>query len=204
MRRFPLNEERNKQKEERRSSLSGKDEKISSSSSIREKEKSKERSSKSEEGTLRVRPNLTISTDKERRSKEKESSPVTTPEAKKSPKVIKESNMFMDVLGDIMKEPPKKKKRRLSEVRQEREAKEEAKKLKVEQEQVKEDEEAKEDMKQATSSGSDEEKSEETSAMDEDDLPFAEPVRELPREVRGILVLARGKKPKRSIVWRPE
>merc|ERR1719494_301811 len=59
-------------------------------------------------------------------------------------------------------------------------------------------------MKQATSSGSDEEKSEETSAMDKDDLPFAEPVRELPREVRGILVLARGKKPKRSIVWRPE
>ena len=71
-------------------------------------------------------------------------------------------------------------------------------------EQAKEDEEAKEDMKQSTSSGSDEEKSEETSAMDEDDLPFAEPVRELPREVRGILVLARGKKPKRSIVWRPE
>ena len=62
----------------------------------------------------------------------------------------------------------------------------------------------KDDMKQSTSSGSDEEKSEETSAMDEDDLPFAEPVRELPREVRGILVLARGKKPKRSIVWRPE
>merc|ERR1712209_396957 len=131
---------------ERRSSLSGKDEKISSSSSSREKEKSKEKSSKSEEGTLRVRPNLTISTDK--RSKEKESSPVTTPEAKKSPKVIKESNMFMDVLGDIMKDPPKKKKRRLSEVRQEREAKEEAKKLKVDQEQAKEDEEAMEDMKQ--------------------------------------------------------
>jgi len=194
------NEERNKQKEERRSSLSGKEEKVSS----REKEKSKERSSKTEVGTLRVRPNLTISTDKERRTKEKESSPVTTPEAKKSPKVIKESNMFMDVLGDIMREPLKKKKRRLSEVRQEREAKEEAKKLKVDQEQAKEDEDAKDDMKQSTSSGSDEEKSEETSAMDEDDLPFAEPVRELPREVRGILVLARGKKPKRSIVWRPE
>ena len=86
----------------------------------------------------------------------------------------------------------------------EREAKEKAKKLKVDQEQTKEDEEAKDDLKQATYSGSDEEKSEETSAMDEDDLPFAEPVRELPREVRGILVLARGKKPKRSIVWRPE
>merc|ERR1712203_655279 len=98
----------------------------------------------------------------------------------------------------------KKKKRRLSEVKAEREAKEEAAK-KQKKDQELEDEEAKEENnKQSTSSGSDEEKSEETSAMDEDDLPFAEPVRELPREVRGILVLARGKKPKRSIVWRPE
>ena len=40
--------------------------------------------------------------------------------------------------------------------------------------------------------------------MDEDDLPFAEPVRELPREVRGILVLVKGKKTKKSIQWRPE
>ena len=40
--------------------------------------------------------------------------------------------------------------------------------------------------------------------MDEEDLPFAEPLRELPREVRGILVLAKGKKVKRSIQWRPE
>merc|ERR1719341_2976858 len=126
-----------------------------------------------------------IPTEKERRSKEKETSPVTTPEAKKSPKVIKESNMFMDVLGDIMKDTPKKKKRRLSEVKAEREAKEETN-------------------KQSTSSGSDEEKSEETSAMDDDDLPFAEPLRELPREVRGILVLVKGKKTKKSIQWKPE
>ena len=149
---------------------------------------------------MKVRPNLMIPTEKERRLKEKETSPVTTPEAKKSPKVIKESNMFMDVLGDIMKDTPKKKKRRLSEVKAEREAKEEAaKKLKKDQE---DEEEAN---KQSTSSGSDgEEKSEETSAMDEEDLPFAEPLRELPREVRGILVLAKGKKVKRNIQWRPE
>merc|ERR1711974_512020 len=81
---------------------------------------------KTKKGTLKVRPNLVIPTEKERRSKEKETSPVTTPEAKKSPKVIKESNMFMDVLSDIMKDTPKKKKRRLSEVKAEREAKEEA------------------------------------------------------------------------------
>merc|ERR1719341_3135760 len=192
-------EERHKQKEERRSSLTGKEEKSS-----KEKEKSRERSSKSEErnggkeATLKVRPNLVIPTEKERRLKEKETSPVTTPEAKKSPKVIKESNMFMDVLGDIMKETPKKKKRRLSEVKAEREAKEEAAKK------LKKDQDEEEANKQSASSGSDEEKSEETSAMDEDDLPFAEPLRELPREVRGILVLAKGKKVKRSIQWRPE
>ena len=191
-------EERYKQKEERRSSLTGKEEK-----SPKEKEKHRERSSKSEErngakeGTLKVRPNLVMPTEKERRSKEKETSPVTTPDAKKSPKVIKESNMFMDVLGDIMKEAPKKKKRRLSEVKAEREAKEEeAKKLKKDQEDV--------ELKASTSSGSDEEKSEETSAMDDDDLPFAEPLRELPREVRGILVLVKGKKAKRKIQWEPE
>ena len=196
-------EERHKQKEERRSSLTGKEEKSS-----KEKEKSREKSSKSEErnggkeGTLKVRPNLVIPTEKEKRSKEKETSPVTTPEAKKSPKVIKESNMFMDVLSDIMKDTPKKKKRRLSEVKAEREAKEEAaKKLKRDQD----DEEAKDEANKAsTSSGSDEEKSEETSAMDEEDLPFAEPLRELPREVRGILVLVKGKKTKKSIQWRPE
>ena len=191
-------EERHKQKEERRSSLTGKEEK-----SPKDKEKHRERSSKSEErngakeGTLKVRPNLVMPTEKERRSKEKETSPVTTPDAKKSPKVIKESNMFMDVLGDIMKEAPKKKKRRLSEVKAEREAKEEeAKKLKKDQEDV--------ELKASTSSGSDEEKSEETSAMDDDDLPFAEPLRELPREVRGILVLVKGKKAKRKIQWEPE
>ena len=106
--------------------------------------------------------------------------------------------MFMDVLGDIMKETPKKKKRRLSEVKAEREAKEEAAKK------LKKDQDEEEANKQSASSGSDEEKSEETSAMDEEDLPFAEPLRELPREVRGILVLAKGKKAKRSIQWRPE
>jgi len=197
-------EERHKQKEERRSSLTGKESSKDEEKSSKEKEKSRERSSKSEErnggkeGTLKVRPHLTIPTEKERRSKEKETSPVTTPEAKKSPKVIKESNMFMDVLGDIMKETPKKKKRRLSEVKAEREAKEEAAKK------LKKDQDEEEANKQSASSGSDEEKSEETSAMDEDDLPFAEPLRELPREVRGILVLAKGKKVKRSIQWRPE
>merc|ERR550525_894323 len=113
------------------------------------------------EGTLKVRPNLMIPSEKERRLKEKETSPVTTPEAKKSPKVIKESNMFMDVLGDIMKDTPKKKKRRLSEVKAEREAKEEAAK-KQKKDQELEDEEAKEENnKQSTSSGSDEEAKEE-------------------------------------------
>ena len=40
--------------------------------------------------------------------------------------------------------------------------------------------------------------------MNEEDLPFAEPLRELPREVRGILVLVKGKKTKKSIQWRSE
>merc|ERR1712025_1036163 len=50
---------------------------------------------------------------------EKRSHNVASPkvETKKSPSVIKESSFFGDVLGDIMKEPPRKKKRRPSDVK---------------------------------------------------------------------------------------
>ncbi len=39
---------------------------------------------------------------------------------------------------------------------------------------------------------------------DDDDMPFEEPDDSMPREVKGILILHRGKKRKRRITWRPE
>merc|ERR1712241_505427 len=69
-------------------------------------------SSKSEDSE-RPKPKLSIP---EKRS-HKESSLQSPQDEKKSPKVIKESNFLGDILGDIMKEPPKKKKRRPSDVK---------------------------------------------------------------------------------------
>jgi hypothetical protein len=203
-------------KEERRSSLSGRDgkekerpdkEKERPDKEKERSDKEKERGSKESKDSAREKnghnsgssppskpkTSLHIPGKEERR---KEGSAPTTPEVKKSPKVIKESNFFGDVLGDIMREQPKKRKRRLSEVKAEREAKEAEKEAKEEAERAKkrkDDEEAKKD-----SSGSDEEK------IDNGEMPFEEPTEELPREVRGILVVARGSRRRGRIQWRPD
>jgi len=111
-------------------------------------------------------------------------------ETKKSPSVIKESSFFGDVLGDIMKEPPRKKKRRPSDVKTEKEAKEltdRVKDLVVEKEKSPEESEDKMDTSEQG-----------------DELAFAEPTSELPREVRGILVYVKGNKAKKKIQWKPE
>jgi len=127
---------------------------------------------------------------------EKRSHNVASPkvETKKSPSVIKESSFFGDVLGDIMKEPPRKKKRRPSDVKP------------VSEKESKELNEKAKETEVIEKESSPEEKEEEKMDTIEksDDLAFAEPTSELPREVRGILVYVKGNKPKKKIQWRPE
>ena len=113
-------------------------------------------------------------------------------EEKKSPKVIKESNFLGDILGDIMKEPPKKKKRRPSDV-------------KVSESSLKElTEKVKADTEKDSTPESEKENTPESASADGDELEFSEPTSELPREVRGILVYVKGKKAKRKIQWRTD
>merc|ERR1712062_547068 len=49
-----------------------------------------------------------------------------------------------------------------------------------------------------------EETSNKEAADEDEEMPFAEPESDLPREVRGILVISRGAKRTRRIQWRPE
>merc|ERR1712142_250180 len=68
-----------------------------------------------EKGSEKIKPKLVLP----EKTAEKRSHATASPkvETKKSPSVIKESSFFGDVLGDIMKEPPRKKKRRPSDVK---------------------------------------------------------------------------------------
>merc|ERR1712233_111234 len=76
--------------------------------------KSSDESKSEKSNSDRPKPKLNIP---EKRSHKESSLPSPKEEVKKSPKVIKESNFLGDILGDIMKEPPKKKKRRPSDVK---------------------------------------------------------------------------------------
>merc|ERR1711872_1145541 len=76
--------------------------------------KSSDESKSEKSDSDRPKPKLNIP---EKRSHKESSLPSPKEEVKKSPKVIKESNFLGDILGDIMKEPPKKKKRRPSDVK---------------------------------------------------------------------------------------
>lgn len=184
----------------------------------RERERDKERSkdkehrrerrdsvSKSSDGSSkhsksesdRPKPKLVIP---EKRSHEDSKLPSPKEDAKKSPKVIKESNFLGDILGDIMKEPPKKKKRRPSDVKvSEKELKDVSQKFKVEDSKEKEKETspdpfiAKEDSNDSK-----------PEVENSDQLEFAEPTSDLPREVRGILVYAKGNKAKKKITWKED
>jgi len=139
----------------------------------------------------RPKPKIVIPEKTAEKRSFKDASPGPKLDTKKSPSVIKESNFFGDVLGDIMsmKEPPRKKKRRPSDVKSEKEVKEVADKLKNVVEKEKSPEMTEEKMDISENGG---------------DLEFAEPTSELPREVRGILVYAKGNKTKKKIQWRPD
>jgi len=106
-------------------------------------------------------------------------------ESKKSPSIIKESSLFGDVLGDIMKEPPRKKKRRPSDVKVEKDNKESS------------------DLKQVgTTVDADSPSQVENAGKDENLIELEENKSDSPREVRGILVYAKGQKSKRKVQWR--
>merc|ERR1712083_744102 len=164
-----------------------KEEKKSKSDSTGKMEESTEKEKSSE----KPKPKITIP----EKTAEKRSHNVASPkvETKKSPSVIKESSFFGDVLGDIMKEPPRKKKRRPSDVKP------------VSEKETKElNEKAKEtDVLDKESSPEEKEEEKMDTVEKADDLAFAEPTSELPREVRGILVYVKGNKPKKKIQWRP-
>jgi len=151
-----------------------------------EKEKPSERAEK-EKPSDRPKPKIIIPEKTAEKRSHKDASPKV--ETKKSPSVIKESSFFGDVLGDIMKEPPRKKKRRPSDVKPEKEVKEVIEKAKEVSDKESSPEETEENMETADNA---------------DDLAFKEPTSELPREVRGILVYVKGNKPKKKIQWRPE
>ena len=136
----------------------------------------------------RPKPKLNIP---EKRS-HKDASLQSPKEEKRSPKVIKESNFLGDILGDIMKEPPRKKKRRPSDVKvSESSLKELAEKVKA-------------DTEKDSTPESEKENTPESGSGDGTELDFSEPTSDLPREVRGILVYVKGRKAKRKIQWRPE
>jgi len=169
-------DEKIKRDKERRNSISKStdDEKISKASESSEKDKESER----------PKPKIIVEKAGEKRSL-KEASPKV--ETKKSPSIIKESSFFGDVLGDIMKEPPRKKKRRPSDVKSEKEV-------------VKESS----DVKDVEGEKSDQSDEKMDTASNSDDLAFAEPTSDLPREVRGILVYVKGSKTKRNVKWKSE
>ena len=143
---------------------------------------------KKSDSSDRPKPKLNIP---EKRS-HKEAGLPSPKEEKKSPKVIKESNFLGDILGDIMKEPPRKKKRRPSDVKvSESNLKELAEKVKA-------------DTEKDSTPESEKENTPESSSGDGAELDFSEPTSDLPREVRGILVYVKGKKAKRKIQWRTD
>merc|ERR1719150_1942239 len=91
-----------------------------------------------------------------------------------------------------MKEPPRKKKRRPSDVKvSDSSLKELAEKVKA-------------DTEKDSTPESEKENTPESSSGDGTELDFSEPTSDLPREVRGILVYVKGKRAKRKIQWRPE
>lgn len=181
--------ERTKDKDRNRDNDSKRESKDSFSKSS-DSSKSLSKSDKSDSN--RPKPKLDL-------SEKRKSGDLSSPTEKKSPKIIKESNFLGDILGDIMKEPPKKKKRRPSDV-------------KVTESNLKELSEI-----AKTSEGSPEMEAspefekinspEEVNKEDvenSNDMEFSEPTSDLPREVRGILVYAKGNKAKRKITWKEE
>merc|ERR1719481_759986 len=156
----------------------------------------------------RPKPTLVIP---EKELKKQDSLKEASPEIKKSPKVIKESNLFGDVLGDMMKEPIKRK-RRFSDVKAEREARKEFERAEAAAEKKrKEDEElekakSKEDANKEedrTSSGTEEDQMETGDNSDGNESGCSS-TKANPREVRGILVFVKGRQKKRRVQWKSD
>ena len=151
-------------------------------------------------------PVLEKSEESERKTLKRSSGEETESKLKIKPQSqLVDSPGFGDFLSTIIPEPPKKKKIKLSDLKAQKEAKASEKES---------SEDNTEDTKSTAFSfygGGTEDvqvEAEETpnkEAADEDEeMPFAEPESDLPREVRGILVISRGAKRTRRINWRPE
>ena len=112
---------------------------------------------------------------------------------------------FGDFLSTIIPEPPKKKKIKLSDLKAQKEAKTSENESSLES-----SEEIKPTAFSFYGGGSEDvqdeaEEPQIKEAVEEDEeMPFVEPESDLPREVRGILVISRGAKRTRRIQWRAE
>merc|ERR1712029_922333 len=165
----------------------------------RERRESESRSS-DEKSSDKPKPKLVMP---EKRSHKESSLPSPKDEAKKSPRVVKESNFLGDILGDIMKEPPKKKKRRPSDVKiSENNLKELSEKAKASEGSPEKEKEPSPSLEYEKINSPEEVTKEEVE--NSNDLEFSEPTSDLPREVRGILVYAKGNKAKRKITWKED
>jgi len=146
----------------------------------------------------------------------------------KSPAQLKESSMFGDFLSTIMPDVPKKKKIKLSDLKAQKEAKAAAENIMKPEEgtesqngeqepapffsfyrEVTDDDNGlKKSPERGNSSPESNPSKSPSQEIDESnkdvEMPFAEPERDLPREVRGILVYAKGPKRTRRIQWRSD
>merc|ERR1719509_172618 len=159
---------------------------------------------------------------------EKRPSEQMSPQIKEKKKILTESSMFGDILSTIMKDDiimkdePRKKKRRLSDVKAERAAKEAAELAKKEADKDKKEDSAEKEVpifsfyrdaleeddknspddKKDSSSSPKQENGTDNKNGSDNEMDFEEPKSALPREVIGILVYAKGiGKTKKSLKW---
>lgn len=179
---------------------------IRAGSGINTKSDNKSIDNKKDEKLKLEIPVLEKTEENDRKTLKRASSEETESKLKIKPQSqLVDSPGFGDFLSTIIPEPPKKKKIKLSDLKAQKEAK--ASENESSQENT-------EDIKSTAFSfyggGSEdvqdeaeEPPSEEAVEVDEEML-FVEPESDLPREVRGILVVSRGAKRTRRIQWRPE
>merc|ERR1712062_610424 len=151
-------------------------------------------------------PVLEKSEESERKTLKRSSGEETESKLKIKPQSqLVDSPGFGDFLSTIIPEPPKKKKIKLSDLKAQKEAKP------TENENSQENtEEVKPTAFSFYGEGTDdvqdeaEESHKREAGGEDEEMPFVEPESDLPREVRGILVISRGAKRTRRIQWRPE
>lgn len=188
---------RRKHKEEKRRKEKEKEkekERRDSNSSDKEKERSKD---KKERVKDKPKEEKESSKSREERKGEKRSSTEEKLSTKK-PKVIKESNMFGDVLSSIMKDDKQKTKKRKPSVTDNKAEKE---KEQRQREQEKESEKKRDDSSLSRVEDSAAKAEERLSPIREEKGTEQESYIPTPKEKKGILVYARYNKTKRSIKW---